>query len=307
MRPGKFIERLTKSLLLAPAILARHGTLHPKRVQLSGCSHWIHIDPTDRRAIKKFVYNPIRNRIPPPLKFWRDILGKIRPEIAIDVGVNYGECLFGTVYEANTKIYGFEANPRLAPYLRKSRDDHPNAANITIIEGLVSDTLEDSVPFYSDPSWSGTGSAVASLNLGPSVVKSEIPARTIDSVIPNDQIKGSKLVFKMDIEGYEPRAFGGFWNTIDEADLVVGLIEFDTTFIREAGDNPQTFYDRLSERFDIHRLAENLTGGLLKVKNFDDLPISKAMDHRVHTDLFLSTRGAPTHKWLPQDWIILQS
>ena len=158
MKICTYIEGALKSLLLAPATLARFGTLRPTRVRLDGYNNWIHIDPSDRRSIKKFVHDPIRRRISPPLKYWRDFLIKVQPAVAIDVGVNYGECLFGAKYGANTKVYGFEANPRLAPYLKLSRNDHPNADNITIIEGLVSDTMAEAIPFYADPSWSGTGS-----------------------------------------------------------------------------------------------------------------------------------------------------
>lgn len=304
MKLGKFIERAGKSLMLAPATLARYGTLMPNRVRLHGCSNWIHIDPNDRRAIKKFVHDPIRRRISPPLVFWRDFLVEIKPEIAIDVGVNYGECLFGARYEARTRVFGFEANPRLAPYLHQSRSDHPDAERISIIEGLVSDSIAEAVPFYADPSWSGTGSAVQSLNGGQNVVTSEIQARTIDSVVPRELAEGATLLFKMDIEGYESRAFGGFRETLDVVKLAVGLIEYDTTYIREAGVDPEDYFSALCERFDVHRLVDGQPGRLLKVRTFRDLPVSRAEDRRVHTDLLLSTRGTPPTSWLPGHWVI---
>lgn len=304
MKLGKFIERAGKSLMLAPATLARYGTLKPDRVRLHGCSNWIHIDPNDRRAIKKFVHDPIRRRSSPPLVFWRDFLFKLKPDIAIDVGVNYGECLFGARYGDHTRVFGFEANPRLAPYLRASRSDHPDAPGISIIEGLVSDAIAEAVPFYADPTWSGTGSAVQSLNDGANVVTSEIPARMIDSVIPRELAQGATLLFKMDIEGYESRAFGGFRETLDVVKLAVGLIEYDTTYIREAGADPEVYFSALSERFDVHRLDGGQPGRLVKVRAFGDLPISRAEDRRVHTDLLLSTRGTPADSWLPGDWTI---
>lgn len=304
MNIGKSIERSLKWLYLAPATLVRHGTLRPTRVKLWDCNNWIHIDPEDRRSIKKFVHDQIRKRTSPPLRFWRDFLVKIQPDIAIDVGVNYGECLFGATYASHTKVYGFEANPRLAPYLRKSREAHHNADQMTITEGLVSDRIEEAIAFYSDPSWSGTGSAVASLNEGPAVVKSEIPARTIDSVIPREQAEGARLLFKMDIEGYESRAFGGFWETLAAAGLAVGFIEFDTTYIREAGADPETYYADLADRFDIHRLSGGEAGTITKVEGFHSLPASRAADGRVHTDLLLSTKGADIDQWLPAHWSV---
>ncbi|MGA0846842.1 MAG: FkbM family methyltransferase, partial [Luteolibacter sp.] len=299
MKIGKIIERAAKSIILTPATLARYGTLRPTRVRLDGCTNWIHIDPTDRRSIKKFVHDPLRRRISPPLAFWRDFLEKLNPEVAMDVGVNYGECLFGARYAEKIRVYGFEANPRLAPYLQKSRNDHPDAERITIVEGLVSDAIADDIPFYADPSWSGTGSAVSTLNDGPNVVTTRIKARTIDSVIARDRVEDATLLFKMDIEGYEPRAFDGFWETIGAAKLAVGFIEFDTTYIREAGGNPESYFGALSRIFDIHRLSNGKPGKLVKVRYFADLPVSRAADQRIPTDLLLSTLGANTAAWFP--------
>lgn len=307
MKIGKSIERAARALLLAPATLARYGTLRPEKVKMWDRDNWIHIDPSDRRAIKKLVQDQVRKRTGPPLRFWRDFLVKLRPAIAIDVGVNYGECLFGASYDAGTKVYGFEANPHLVTYLKRSREDHQNSENITIIEGLVSDTIEDGIPFYTNPSWSGTGSAIPSLNKGPDVIKTEISARTIDSVIPRESAQGANLLFKMDIEGFEPRAFNGFWETIDATELTVGFVEFDTTFVREAGDDPEAYFKRLEERFDIHRLVDGKAGKITKVTGFDSLPKSRASDQRVHTDLLLITKGAEPGQWLPEDWSISDS
>jgi FkbM family methyltransferase len=307
MNLSKTIERATKAAFLAPRTLLRYGTLRPSRAKLTGCDNWIYIDPNDRRAIKKFVNDPIRKRVSPPLTFWRDFLAKLEPAVAIDVGVNYGECIFGARYVTPTRVYGFEANPRLAPYLQRSRSEHPESECITVIEGLVSDTLEDAVAFYADPGWSGTGSAVRSLNDSKHLITSSIPSRTIDSVIPCEQVAGKSLLFKMDIEGYESRAFGGFWETLDAAALVVGFVEFDTTYIRESGADPEAYYASLAMRFDIHRLHDGKPDCIVMVNGFGDLPTSRAIDERVHTDLLLSTRGIDPTKWLPAHWSILSS
>lgn len=304
MNFGKILERTAKSLFLAPQTFARYGTLRPSRAKLHDCENWIYIDPHDRRAIKKFVHDPIRKRISPPLTFWRDFLVKLEPSVAIDVGVNYGECIFGARYPSKTLAFGFEANPHIAPYLRKSRNDHPDAEKITIIEGLVSDTIEESVRFYSDPNWSGTGSAVRSLNNSEKLITSAIPARTIDSVIPRNKVAGGTLLFKMDIEGYESHAFKGFWQTIDAARLAVGFIEFDTTYIREAGADPKAYYASLCERFDVHRLAVGRSNTLIRVQGFDELWDSRAADARVHTDLLLTKLDVDPAEWLPNKWSI---
>lgn len=305
MKLGKRIERAIKSLYLAPLTIVRYGTLRPQKVKLSDCDNWIHIDPIDRRAVKKFIQDPLRKRTSPPLVFWRDFLAKLTPHVAIDVGVNYGECLFGARYGSATTVYGFEANPKINECLKKSRSDHPDGERIHIIASLVSDIVEEAVDFYVDPSWSGTGSAVRSLNDGANVITSSIPAVTIDSVIPTNLIEGGTLLVKMDIEGYEPRAFGGLQKTIDAAKLVVGFIEFDTTFIREAGSDAEIFYQTLESTFDVYFVANWRQKLLKRADRFAELPQSRAEDQRVHTDLLLVTRSTAPSAWLPNGWSIL--
>jgi len=305
MKPAKRLERALKSLLLAPKILLRYGTLSPTRVKFDGCDNWIHIDPQDRRAIKKFVNDPVRRRVSPPLAYWRDFLAKLVPTVAVDIGVNYGECLFGASYHTTTQVFGFEANPKLHPYLQKSRDAHPQGANITLVSGLVSSSSADSVKFYSDPSWSGTGSAVPSIHLSDNIITTEIASHTLDSKIPTEAVAGKILLFKMDIEGYESHAFGGFSKTLDAAGLAVGLIEFDTTYIRESGEDPLAYFSLLMNRFDVYRLADGQARKLLKVEEFEFLPVSRADDKRVHTDLLLITLGTPVQTWLPDNWSIV--
>jgi FkbM family methyltransferase len=301
----KSLERLGKHLALTPKVLLRYGKFYPSRIRLVGCDHWVHIDPSDRRAVKKFIYDPIRGRVSPPLAFWRDFTAHLKPAVVLDVGVNYGECLFGARYSPQTKAYGFEANPRIIPYLQKSRLEHPDAHRVTIVEGLVSDGHEDAVPFYSDPTWSGTGSAIRSLHGDARhLITNTIPSSTIDSVIPLLEIKDNVLLFKMDIEGFESRAFGGFWKTIGAAKLAVGFIEFDTTYIREAGVDSKEYFAILSDKFDIYRLQSGQTKSLVPVQSFDRLPVSMAADQRVHTDLLLCTRGEDSSEWLPNHWKI---
>jgi FkbM family methyltransferase len=289
-------------VFLAIPTLIRYGTLKPHRVKLYNCENWIHIDPNDMRTIKKFVRDPIRKRISPPLLFWRAFIEKLQPNVAIDIGMNYGECIFGTRYPQKTKVYGFEANPHIFSYLKKSLDDHPDSKSIHIVEGLVSDKIEQAVTFYYDPTWSGTGSAIESLNNCKNLITTNIQSRTIDSVIPRLEIEGAILLFKMDIEGYESKAFDGFWNTIGLAKLTLGFIEFDTTYIHEAGANPALYFSKLMDKFDIYRLDEQHVNSVIPVYSFDSLPISRASDKRVHTDLLLITKNSNLSDWLPDNW-----
>ena len=304
MSLGNTLERLGKHIVLAPRIFARYGCLRPRRVRLTNCQNWVHIDPTDGRAVKKFILDPIRGRVSPPLAFWRAFNAHLEPSVSIDVGVNYGECLFGTCYPSATRVFGFEANPRLIPYLEKSLAGHPDAQRITLTHGLVSDHAAQNIPFYVDPAWSGGASAIRALNDGPGTLSFHIASRTLDSVIPRVLCEGRRILFKMDIEGYEPRAFRGFWDSLAVAELAVGFVEFDSCYITAAGDSPEEYFQRLQERFDVYRTHDRRGQTILPVRQYSSLPLSRATDGRVHTDLILATRGTPPAHWLPSTYAV---
>lgn len=299
---SKKLERIVKWLILTPRVFIRYGCLHPTRVRLLGCDHWVHIDPTDRRAIKKFIHDPLRGRVSPPSEFWKAFNQHLQPAVAVDVGVNFGECLFSERYAERTHVFGFEANPRIAPFLEKSSAEHPDGNRITLTHGLVSDEAAENVPFFVNPRWSGGASAVASLNNEPGTLSFKLPARTIDSVIPRDLLRKQCLLFKMDIEGYESRAFGGFWQTLDAVALAVGFIEFDSSYITAAGESPKSYFQRLAQRFDIYRLDASSAQTLLRVGDYSTLPRSRASDGRIHTDLVLVTPHAAPDTWLAPGW-----
>lgn len=302
MSIAKKLENFAKSLVLAPRVLLRYGRLRPTRTRLIGCDHWVHIDPTDRRALKKLVYDPLRGRVSPPSAFWSAFNTHLQPAVAVDVGVNFGECLFGARYSGNTHIFGFEANPRIAPFLEKSRAEHPDGNRMTLALGLVSDQAAEDVPFFVDPTWSGGASAVSSLNHSLGTLSFQLAARTLDSVIPQELVRGQCLLFKMDIEGYESRAFVGFRQTLDAAALTVGFIEFDSSYITAAGESPEAYFQRLGERFDVYRLDDLSTQKIIRVGDYSTLPRSRASDGRIHTDLILVTHHSDPATWLAPSW-----
>jgi len=301
---GTRIERAFKFVILGPRIVARYGTLNPRKVRLTGSDNWIHIDPRDARARKKFIYDPLRGRASTPLNFWRAFNAHLRPKLALDVGANFGECLFGLDYNPATHVFGVEASPLIVPCLEKSRSDHPARDRITLFCGLVSDQIADNVPFFVDRNWSGNASAIPALNDVPNVEKFLLPARTLDSILPRELAAGATLLFKMDIEGFESRAFRGFESTLDATSLAVGFVEFDSTFIVTAGESPQDYFAFLGRRFDIYRLTSPKEQQFIRVTAFGELPPSKTGQQRVHTDLLLVTRGASPSAWLSPGWKI---
>lgn len=302
--PYKRFEKAFKEAYLKPLTLLRYGSLRPAKARLYGRRNWIHIDPQDPCALKKVVHEPLRGKVSDNLVFWRDFNRHLRPELIVDVGLNYGECLFGDDYPPAARLYGFEANPRLLPFLEKSRADHPDGARMSLTNCLVSDTPASGVPFFVNPDWSGSSSAVRELNNRPEALEFKLDAKTLDSVIPEDAATAATLLFKMDIEGYESRALKGFTTTLARVARAVGFIEFDAQYLRWAGEDPDDYLGWLRERFDTFRLVSIKDRSLRPVERFDQFPKLHGDPDRVHVDLVLVGKQTPSG-WLAPEWSLL--
>lgn len=301
--PYKRVEKAFKEAYLKPLTLLRYGSLRPEKARLHGRSNWIHIDPDDPCAIKKVVHEPLRGKVSDNLIFWRDFNRHLEPTLIVDVGLNYGECLFGDDYTGSTRMFGFEANPRLIPFLEKSRADHPDGRRMTLTNCLVSDTPASEVPFFVNPDWSGSSSAVRQLNDRPEALEFKLDAKTIDSVVPDDAARDATLLFKMDIEGYESRALKGFTGTLGKVAKAVGFIEFDGQYIRWAGEDPDDYLAWLQQHFDTYRVASIKDKSLRRIERFDELPKLHGDPNRVHVDLVLV--GKDNADWLAPEWTVL--
>lgn len=300
---AKRIEKAVKRAYLKPLTLLRYGTLRPRRAKLHGSEHWIYIDPSDPCAIKKVVEEPLRGKVSNNLVFWREFNRHLQPDLLVDVGLNYGECAFGTDYADNMVLHGFEANPRLIPHLEESRRHHPAGERIMIHHCLVADAAADDVPFLVNPDWSGSSSAVREINDRPQSLEFRLPARTIDSHIPAEAAFGMTLLFKMDIEGYEARALRGFVETLARVARSVGFIEFNAQFLVWAYESPHEYLAWLQQRFHTFRVTNIKRRELTAVTGFESLPKLHGDLQRVHTDLVLVGKQTP-EGWLPGGWTI---
>lgn len=301
--PYKRFEKALKRAYLKPLTVIRYGSLKPDRAKLCGSPHWIYIDPEDPCAIKKVVEEPLRGKVSDNLRFWRDFIPHLQPTLVVDVGLNYGECLFGSDYPLNTRLFGFEANPRLIPHLERSRSEHPAGDRMTIANCLVSDEAAEDLPFLVNPDWSGSSSALKELNDRPQSIEFKLPARTLDSMVPAELSAGATLLFKMDIEGYESRALKGFVETFSQARTAIGFIEFDGQYIRWAGQDPDDYLKWLHEHFLTYRVSSWKRKELVEIRRFSDLPKLHGDPSRVHTDLVLVSKST-TGGWLAPAWTI---
>ncbi|MBO8163448.1 MAG: FkbM family methyltransferase [Brevibacillus sp.] len=186
--------------------------------------------------------------------FWRRAVRQWKPTIALDVGMNYGEVIFSTLYEGHTRIVGIEANRLLSPCIRQSLADHPNQRQMTIVYALASDRQQQNATFYVDRNWSGTSTALPLYN-HKHMEEQVIEAITVDSLFSIQPLVGERLLFKIDVEGYERHVLRGMSRLLASCSGVLGLIECNTTFLQAAGVNPVHFFDELLQDFTVYVLA----------------------------------------------------
>jgi len=237
-----------KRLALTPLVIWKHGSLSPRSVRLGPGRTKVHVNPDDHRAFKKLVMDTARGRESTPMRFWREH-AEIHPRATmLDIGANYGECIFNSRYEQQTCI-AVEANPGLCKYLNRSRRNHQHVDGIHIVNTLLGDNEASDVPFYFTPQWTGGGSGVPPQDDGATVV--HVSERTLDSLLDDFSVDANDpLLFKMDVEGFEAKVFHGF-QKITQFDQRLGILEFDTDMIERSGESPKELFQCLSESHTI--------------------------------------------------------
>ena len=126
----KSIEKSIKAGILSGLAVLRWGTPRPTRVRPRGGASKICINPDDAMARKKLVHDTLRNKMRFHRTFWKQMCETTGCDLALDVGVNYGECLFTPTYQTSTTVIGYEANPQIDPYLEESKTLHPQGNQI---------------------------------------------------------------------------------------------------------------------------------------------------------------------------------
>ena len=288
-----------KNFYLDTLTLLKYGTARPSSLQPPGTPAKVFFDPADHRAVKKLIYDSVRRRTSIPVRFWRAMVNQLQPDVALDVGANYGECFASTRYPAQTRILAIEANPALLPYLAQTVAAHPCASAIRVVNCLIAERPGEPQHFYFNPKWTGGGSAVKPETLT-TCKDILVPTDCLDQILAREigPVAGKRLVLKVDVEGYEGLMFRGF-ETLASFETVAGIFEFDTNLLAKAGTPAEDVFARLAARF---RIFDTVRHARCLRPIADWAQLVAARGAVFHTDLVILS----SETLIPPDWQIVR-
>ena len=179
----------------------------------------------------------------------------IRPgDTIFDLGANFG--YFGALAAqyagTEAKVVFFEANPHLIPYIEKTLSinwlkQQSVVENLAVSDENGTATLNILKDYIGSSSLHSVGEIEAYMHDKMHVETEEtvsVPTVTIDSYCRDHQIREVDLI-KMDIEGYEEKAYAGMREVISASPNVTLFVEFT----KDGYDNPQRFYEQMLNDF----------------------------------------------------------
>jgi FkbM family methyltransferase len=241
----------------------------------------MYLDPKDIAVVPHIILEGIWER--QITEAWRRVMDEMDIKTVYDIGSNFG--YFGMlaaqkVNKENGRVVLFEANPRLVPYIHKNLSVNWLNENTVVANVAVSDkngtevlnVLEDYTGSSSVHSMEKLTSYLSHKMSVKAEESVEIPAVTIDSYSKSEKIDTIDLI-KMDIEGYEEKAYFGMRKMIKASPKTVLFIEFT----KDGYDDPKALYDMLLSDFG-HIYTINGEGGLEKPKknSYDDIVVPAA-------------------------------
>jgi FkbM family methyltransferase len=236
-------------------LLRMYKRFRPDRFALAGSDHTIFVDPEEPRGRALLLGRGAGQ--PAVKKVWCWALDTLDPDAVIDVGANYGEFLFLPTYSPGARVIGIEANPTLLPYLERSRSTHPNRSQIELHSALAGRASEGCADFYLDRRWSGRSSALLHETIR-APLRTSVPRLAIDSLFAVEE-RPLRLVFKIDVEGYEPEVFAGMTNMLNATEEAIGILECNEQFLRRLGTSRAAFLRNLRTVGDLHLVRHDAT------------------------------------------------
>src|SRR5262249_24427955 len=199
---------------------------------------------------------------PWPVLIWAEIARRLQPTLFLDIGANYGETGLSLRYRSDAKVYLFEPNPRILPYLKRSTSEQCNADQIKLVPAFVSDQ-PGVMTFKANKTWSGVSYGADDNAIADEKFEiMSVPAMTIDGLMATlAELHSCRLQFKIDVEGFERRVLLGMRRVLSEVSAYVGILEFDAAALARARTDARLFFDELTS---LGRLWE-VNGGLIRI------------------------------------------
>ncbi len=113
------------------------------------------------------------------------------------------------------------------------------------------------------------------------------------------------LVFKVDVEGYEPYVLLGMKNTINGVKNAFGFAEFDSGFLKKSGWTADKYQDEALFQFDLYVPVKKNSTQFKKITSLADYCQQRSKTLKpgksIHFDLLLIKKGSDI-TLLPKDW-----
>jgi FkbM family methyltransferase len=212
----------------------------------------MYLDPNDIAVVPHIILEGIwESQI---TKAWLSVINKPNA-VVFDVGANFG--YFGMLAAQNldkkkAKVMLFEANPNLLPYINKTLSVNWLNEN-TRVEGIaVSDAIGTAqLNVLEDYTGSSSMHSVEYLDSYLShkmQIKAEkvinVKTVTIDDYCAKNNINHIDIM-KMDIEGYEEKAYEGMRKTVKKSPEMILFVEFT----KDGYQNPKKYYNKMLQDF----------------------------------------------------------
>lgn len=212
----------------------------------------MYLDPKDIAVVPHIVLEGIWEK--PVTNAWLSLMGN-KNQVVLDIGANFG--YFGmlaaqSLGKKSSNVILFEANPQLIPYINKTLSVNWLHENTTIEQVAISDAAgKASLNVLEDYTGSSSMHSIEHLESylshkmkikAESVI--EVPTITIDGYCKSNKLASVDLI-KMDIEGFEEKAYAGMRETVKKSAELTLFIEFT----QDGYDNPKKFFETMLEDF----------------------------------------------------------
>lgn len=204
-------------------------------------------------------------------KAFRNLVKK--GDTVMDIGANFG--YFGMVAGIDVgdegRVVFIEANPYLTPYIEKSAVVNGLMRRSEVVNVAISDKKGTATFNLIKNNWVSSGLVdVKELAKTDGInytldEKIKVETTTVDDLRSRFNIKAVDVI-KMDIEGYEDKAFTGMTETIKHSPGLKLLLEFTPNRYPE----PKKFFADLAKTFSFLYTIDD-AGELQPVKDYDEL------------------------------------